>query len=294
MAEITGMTAAAMQAIADSLIVDANIVGNDLVFTREDGTTLNAGSIVGLGVTGLLEWPNTNLGEITSGPEGVTTAKPGSMRFKTNGEVWIKLTGTGNTGWAKIPTVAPTHMLHIVCTSGTRPSSPGVGQTIYETDTGKELMYYGATTGWKPKWFHKWGSPTIMSVGAAIGTTGTTLTLMSGGPSFTPELAHRKIRITMSATYAQTGDGIFDFYIKLGSTGGTTLDNQRVSSINGAQSFISMEVFHDVTSTSTITPVWCAQRIAGSAGVVGALADVPVKWSVEDWGPATASSPPAV
>ena len=44
-----------------------------------------------------------------------------------------------------------------VCTSTTRPSAPYVGQTIYETNTGRLLVYYGATTGWQPPWGQPWG-----------------------------------------------------------------------------------------------------------------------------------------
>jgi hypothetical protein len=45
-----------------------------------------------------------------------------------------------------------------VCTSTTRPSAPYVGQTIYESNTGAFLVYYGSTTGWKPPWNQPWGS----------------------------------------------------------------------------------------------------------------------------------------
>lgn len=44
-----------------------------------------------------------------------------------------------------------------VCTSATRPASPYRGQTIYETNTGRLLVYYGATTGWQPPWGQPWG-----------------------------------------------------------------------------------------------------------------------------------------
>jgi hypothetical protein len=34
-------------------------------------------------------------------PEGVTTGNPGDMITSTDGSVWVKATGTGNTGWGK-------------------------------------------------------------------------------------------------------------------------------------------------------------------------------------------------
>lgn len=44
-----------------------------------------------------------------------------------------------------------------ICTSTTRPTSPARGTKIYETDTFKELVYYGAVNGWKPPWDRAWG-----------------------------------------------------------------------------------------------------------------------------------------
>lgn len=44
-----------------------------------------------------------------------------------------------------------------ICTVATTPTSPYVGQTIYRTDTGEFLVYYGATTGWRPPWNQPWG-----------------------------------------------------------------------------------------------------------------------------------------
>lgn len=44
-----------------------------------------------------------------------------------------------------------------VFTSLTRPSIPYVGQSIFESDTGKVLFYYGTTLGWLPPWNEDWG-----------------------------------------------------------------------------------------------------------------------------------------
>lgn len=45
----------------------------------------------------------------------------------------------------------------IICTSTTRPASPFVGMKIYETDTARELIYAGPTSGWNPPWNLPWG-----------------------------------------------------------------------------------------------------------------------------------------
>lgn len=47
MATINGFTAEHMQAIKDGVIVSAAIVGNDLIFTKYDGSTLNVGDVRG-------------------------------------------------------------------------------------------------------------------------------------------------------------------------------------------------------------------------------------------------------
>jgi hypothetical protein len=47
MATVTGMTAAAMQAILDGTVESAAVVGNDLILTLHDGTPVNAGNVRG-------------------------------------------------------------------------------------------------------------------------------------------------------------------------------------------------------------------------------------------------------
>ncbi len=69
------------------------------------------------------------------------------------------------------------------CTSTTRPADPFYAQAIIETDTGKELFYYGATHGWKPNWAVPWGYQgmyaSTSTAQTGIGTTFTDLTNLS-------------------------------------------------------------------------------------------------------------------
>ena len=46
MPTVTVFTAERMQEIEDNTIVNAAIVGDDLVFTRNDGTTVNVGPVL--------------------------------------------------------------------------------------------------------------------------------------------------------------------------------------------------------------------------------------------------------
>jgi microcystin-dependent protein len=54
MAEVTGLTAAAMQAIADSMIVSGSVDGSGhLILTKQDSSTVDAGDVIGpTGATG--------------------------------------------------------------------------------------------------------------------------------------------------------------------------------------------------------------------------------------------------
>lgn len=53
-----------------------------------------------------------------------------------------------------------------VCTSGTHPASPVVGDSLFETDTGKFLQWQSSTTGWTPPWNSDFGN-----MGSATATT---------------------------------------------------------------------------------------------------------------------------
>lgn len=56
----------------------------------------------------------------------------------------------------------------IRCTSTTRPTGLGAadrGTYIFETDTGYELVWYGATTGFLPTWRQSWGQVASYSPG---------------------------------------------------------------------------------------------------------------------------------
>lgn len=53
MATVTGYTAARMDAIEAASVVDGDVVGNNLILTKHDGSTINAGNVKGpTGATG--------------------------------------------------------------------------------------------------------------------------------------------------------------------------------------------------------------------------------------------------
>ena len=85
----------------------------------------------------------------------------------------------------------------IVCTSGTRPTSPPEGMTIYETDTDKLLVYTTATTGWVPPWNTAWGVLDYEQVTTNQGSI-TTITDLTGLSATATVSANRRIRTTLS------------------------------------------------------------------------------------------------
>jgi hypothetical protein len=88
----------------------------------------------------------------------------------------------------------------IVCTSGTRPSSPGEGWTIYETDTDRQLTYDGS--GW------------------VIGLEYSTWTDYSGSLTWAATGTQPAIgNGTITARYRRSGKMVvFQFRLAMGST----------------------------------------------------------------------------
>lgn len=289
MATINGFTAAHMQAIEDNTIVGAHITGNDLILDQFDGGMINVGSIVGIGVNGTADWPLTNIGQTATGPESVVTANPGSIRMKTNGEVWVKVTGIGNTGWAKLTSLSSAQTVLVICTSSTRPSSPTVGQRIYETDTGKNLMYYGATTGWKKTWSDPWGVIDVKSNGTT-GQTGissaTDVTSLTA--TFTNPTANRRIKLSAAFRVTQnTADAVVEGLI----TNGSNVVQNKVS-VSLSAGFAGY-----LTPLAIVTPaagsVTYKVRLSTTGGTVdtNVAATQPALFVLEDIGPSVASPP---
>jgi hypothetical protein len=136
MATITGFTAEHMQEILDGTLVEAAVnPSGDLIFTRQDGTPVNAGSVIGP--------------EGPTGPTGPTSiiictsaTRPGTP---VEGQ-FIYETDTDRVySWNGIEWVQRGLGVRI-CTSGTRPTT-GIteGVQIYETDTDRFLMWTGTT-----------------------------------------------------------------------------------------------------------------------------------------------------
>lgn len=292
MTSVNGMTAERMQEIVDDTVVGGSVVANELILYKYDGSTINLGPVFAFADSSRLSFGSlSSFGAGTVAPEGVITAEPGSVHMVSDGNIYGKVSGSGNTGWRCV--FGPNTTLVTICTDTTRPGSPFQYQRIYETNTGKDLMYYGATTGWKQLWYDNWGTPLAYQTGASIASVGTTPTLVATGPVYTPDGANRKLKVTLHGTYTGTvGGDFFQSEIRLTSTGGTLLSAQRLTSTSaGCQLPFSMEYIYTTTTGAAITPCWIVTRLSGT-GTCGSLAGVPLYWTVEDVGPS--STPPSV
>ena len=105
-----------------------------------------------------------------------------------------------------------------VCTSSTRPSSPYVGQTIYETDTGCLVIYNGSA------WCVV--TPKSASVATSQSTNSTTyVDLTTVGPAVTIDTGTRAL-VTISCELKATaapGSYPYDEYATFAVSGATTI-----------------------------------------------------------------------
>jgi hypothetical protein len=106
--------------------------------------------------------------------------------------------------------------------AGLKPGSPSKGQVWYETDTGNFVVYYGATTTWKPPWALPWGrigSARASADQTGIGVGPTDITSLT--VTFTA-VANRGYRVTAGIFCLQnTSTGVQTFQIR--TSGGTLL-----------------------------------------------------------------------
>ena len=141
-----------------------------------------------------------------------------------------------------------------VVTSTTRPTvNLTRGQTIYESDTGNTLVWYGTTTGWQKPWNQPWGQQAISSASVSQGTiTAVTDLTGIGTVSFTG-IAGRRLMIrgvarfqsTVAADYARlviaTGAGTqlhaADAPMPLANTDVTVIDEVFAATVTGTNDF---------------------------------------------------------
>ena len=158
MATVTGLTAERMEEIEAASIVDGNVVGGDLILTRQDGTDINAGSVEG---------PAGSVG-----PTG-----PGVPNGGTTGQSLVKISNADQaTGWSTIS--APTVPIGL-----TLPASPANGDEAILVDSLTTPTYawrfkYSTGISDANKWIFIGGAPIVVA-GQAVMTSASWTTLCS-------------------------------------------------------------------------------------------------------------------
>jgi hypothetical protein len=167
----------------------------------------------------------------------------------------------------------------IVCTSGTRPSSPGEGWTIYETDTDKILTYDGS--GWVigleyGAWTDYSGSFTWAASGTqpAIGNGVITARYRRSG-----KLVYYSFRVAMGSTTTY-GTGSYTFSLPVNSsarffTGSAYLRDASAAS-NGHATGVCL-----IDGASSATTMTVASSNGGGTGTVAGQT-APFTWANTD------------
>lgn len=166
-----------------------------------------------------------------------------------------------------------------VCTSDTRPTTPFVGQMIYETDTKMTLQYSG--TGWGPLWSQPWGvqGVTKATTGASGITTATELVGLTTSFTFVENRNYRiSAQVYMSSSVAADTSSL-----ALVVDGNQVQSGQAVTNSTGSKVYIEY-VGSIAAGTKTIRVD--AARAAGTGSIsVLAGAAFPAILTVEDIGP---------
>lgn len=171
----------------------------------------------------------------------------------------------------------------IQCTSSTRPGSPHIGMTIYETDTHKMLTYAGATSGWCLPWNAPWGRIASTAVGGRAAAGGTADV---GSLNFTA-VANRIYKVTSSLTITPAAASTFEVRIlvdgvaKGGGFAGTS-ENHIPAHAMALVSGLSAGTRTVVLDTAVVS--------GGDVGVQPSTSGVGIPILVEDVGPSGAPS----
>ena len=151
-------------------------------------------------------------GALTIAAGAVTGSKIASSAALAGSPTTTTQTRVDNS--TKIATTAYADRIRLVCTSSTHPSSPSAGDEIYETDTGKTLIYQGATDTWTPPWNTAWGfigigttTTDVTGIGAAQDCAGTSITFTA--------VANRRylVEFVICVAHATNGSGAVELGI---------------------------------------------------------------------------------
>lgn len=151
-----------------------------------------------------------------------------------------------------------------IVTSTTRPTKfLTVGDTIYETDTAKTLVYQGATTGWTPPWNTAWGDVSTTSTAAVQAGLAVAYADVTGLTVTFTALKNRKYEIEADVVFRkQTTAG----YVYLGIHTGAAVVKEAISHLAAIDAYGPLRVGHSITAAATAAVTWKIQAKASTAG----------------------------
>jgi hypothetical protein len=173
----------------------------------------------------------------------------------------------------------------VTCTSGTRPTSPPEGMTIYETDTDKMLTYTTATTGWVPPWNLPWGYVTAVKASVGTSSIGSSAKQVDGLSATWTAVANRIYRVTVHIPVISqsTNDGFV--IVSLRNSGGSTIYNRDQKKIAASWDDSATIVHYETgLAAGSTTRTAYVETSAGSAAIAYSSSIVPLLL-VEDIGP---------
>jgi hypothetical protein len=270
-------------------------------------TNLNASFLEGASKSSLLDLTNSTgtlniankvngLLSVANGGTGaaITPAVGGIVYGYSTSAYGVTSAGTTGQVITSAGAAAPTWQYPdlFTCTSSTRPSSPDVGQAIYEKDTGSFLVYYGATTGWKPPWTQPWGVQGVSTLSADLSIASTSVTDLTGLSISTNLVSNRYYRATLSM-YITGNASISNRFTSLILTNGANSTQfasfapQYVAVLDN-MAYCSTATFTSSTINSVVLKIRYALNGTASITVKGGTGNSSVsELVVEDLGPSS-------
>lgn len=240
MATITGLTAAAMQAIRDGVIVDADVVGGHLILTKHDATTFDAGVVTG-------PMPDMQAHSVTS-------------LVLSNGATKVLDLDT--------PMNAPFPVGAFIRIGGVSPLNFMVG--IVTASTVNQVTITSLSTSGTGT-FADW----TLTYGALEGISQSAIVLLIRGGANQFDLGNLTGAVALNVAHnsvtmlaANMNNGVF----KCTLTGNTTFDTATTPAVGTAPLKFTMKIFQDATGSRTLTLT--GFKKPGGALVLGTTANL--------------------
>lgn len=265
MATITGLTKERMLEIEGASVVSGVVTAAHLILTKHDGSTVDAGYVIGPGANILVVTRATRPTGVDLF-EGLMIYETDTRQIFTYDEIetaWIYRGGT------------------MLMSASARPDEPFPGLSIYDIDTHEYLIYAGPVVQWQRPWNMPWGVLDVKRVSASQTAIGA-LTSLTGLSSTLTIPPGRRIKISAEGRFIKNTSGYCSLYVE---ADGADRVLYRRAIPNNEQCTPQGWYIDDNASGSTTYELKAEGN--ESAGTVDAIASVTNKFTmtIEDVGP---------